>query len=274
MPEELNRDERVALLMRHPLSLNSMNRAGMGAVGTWCDISIEPGWVAIIERLYVRFESLPEIEGHSHQSDQGKIWRAMRVSCRLQRRRRRDHRAGRGRSGTDLPGLCCRGRRRDFWGWIFNLCVAHWDPALGLRTREVGKNPGVDEPVANWALAVAPSFSDDGALGCRALRSMDRGSGWGQASAYFAGVIETDAMVISLEAARIQNMLGPMPFTVMSADAVFDSLASQKGADRQELARRITKHVTPVSRTGEPGQAARLAAIWRWLSGLDEPPER
>ena len=53
-------DDRIRALMTHPLSQQSMNRAGMGALGTLCDIDIEPGWVAIIEDLYAMLMELPE----------------------------------------------------------------------------------------------------------------------------------------------------------------------------------------------------------------------
>lgn len=276
-------NDRLKALMAHPLSQRSMNRAGMGALGTLCDISIEPGWVAIIEQLFAMLEELPEDERPVISQIKEKF--GLRVYV---------HRSSpaadaaisfaEGQADRTCQVCGCRGSHRVKNGWYATMCAAH---AIGND-----EGPGEDVPLPHWGLHAA-TFMTEGREATETrpaippqrrtrleLINLDTGkgpmiwdylatrSGAAKQAAYLAGRIEPESTVIALDPVAVLDALdgAPLPFTIQSATLVLTEMAIKAGRDLTVLSHRLE---IAAAGTDDVGSTAKtLASTWRWINGL------
>lgn len=145
MPEETNRKERIAALMRHPLSQRSMNRENLGALGTLCDISIQPGWVGIIERLYERFMMLPEERRPVIVQIKEKFGTLRVYVQTVDPDVDAPIKIAEAESARACQVCGCRGRMRKIGRWYATLCGVHHMHAEERHTN-LDEVPGADDP--------------------------------------------------------------------------------------------------------------------------------
>ena len=145
MPEEPNREARVEALRARPPSRQSMNRAHLGnEMASLCDISIEPGWVGILEELYDTFVDLPappriaqikeKFGGLCVYADGGDADALNAIA------------AAEGRARRTCQVCGCRGSKRKNGGWYATLCDRHNQDGGQWR------GPGADDHIPCWAL--------------------------------------------------------------------------------------------------------------------------
>lgn len=160
--EEIER--RRSALLRHPLSQNSMNREGFGDFGTLMDVSVEAGWLGIVERMFDALAALPDADrpqiaqikekfgdlrvyahGGSDESDA--------IVARAE-----------GEATRTCQHCGSRGRVHSVRGWYANVCSTHADLSLIPRhetTPEQWAEPGEDAPAMRIAVS-AERADDDG----------------------------------------------------------------------------------------------------------------
>ena len=276
-------DDRIEALMAHPLSLRSMNRAGMGAVGTLCDISIEPGWVAIIEQLFARLDDLPEDQRPVITQIKEKFG-SLRIYA--------DHDSSAAKAAISFAEgqaartcqICgCRGAHHIRNGWHATLCAAH---AAGADEDA----PGEDVPLAHWVLHASSCWYDgheaadgfDKAIPAKQYTRLEmvnlatgKGPSWEfeadqpiRQVGYLAGCIEPEALVIALDPVAVIDALcgAPLPFVIQSATPVLTEMAIKAGRNLTEFSCRL--EIAAAGADDEGITANALSTTWRWLNGL------
>ena len=275
MPEEHNKAERIAALICNPLSRRSMNHGGMGDLGTLCDISIQPGWVGIIERLYAKLEALPPERQPVIQQIKEKFGRLRVYALHVDADIDAAIAFAEGEADRSCQVCGCRGRLRVNSGWYATLCKTHHQ-AAGNFYREHESLPGTDDPLSGWALTVSP---DRWSAGQRSLAIIDLFTGkWQSISQdrsvhYLRGLIEPACLIVALNPVEVSALLGGTSLHLRSAAEVFNELAAKHNRDQAELERRLAAAAAAQGdQTHDRAyfELRELSQAWRWLVGLDE----
>lgn len=243
MPRERDVRQRIRKLMSNPLSLRSMNRDGLGAVGTACDISIQSGWVGIIERLYAEFERLPPEERPIILQIKEKFGELRVYVANGDDSVRDAILRAEGEAGRTCQFCGCRGRMRVDGGWYGTLCEVH---AARTARRSDPPAPGTDDPPGRVLLAVRTKpMNGDGnpSVGIGVVGepgACERG----RPTEFLRGYVEQSTLVLALDPEAVAEALAacggpPLPFVPLDARTAFRKLALSKGLDPDGVERRI-----------------------------------
>lgn len=232
MPEQPNRERRVAALMADPLSRGSMNAEHLGAMGTLCDISIPTGWIGIVERVYAALRAMPPEHRPAIAQIKEKfgslhVYLSGEQDTALKRLRR----VAEGESMRTCQVCGCRGHLAVHDGWWATLCASHRE--------QVGKDPynhrraqipGVDDSRDDWAVDAVPQRDGDRPHTTIAAAALMReGSGLSTSMPdILIGLIEPEALVVARDPMAVLSVFSePPPFAIQSAHAALVQLADK-----------------------------------------------
>jgi hypothetical protein len=229
--------------MNNPLSLRSMNRERLGDLGTACDISIEPGWVGIIEKLYAALERLPPDERPVILQIKEKFGE-LRVYVAGSDRRVEDAiRRAEGEAARSCQFCGCRGRMRRSAGWYATLCDVHAEKA---NRRSDPPAPGADDPPHRVLLAVGTKPMSETMIPSIGIGVVGEEGACerGMATEFLRGFVEKSTVVLALDPEAVAQALAadggpPLPFVPLDARTAFRELALSKGLDPDGVERRI-----------------------------------
>ena len=151
-------ERRRAALLRHPLSQDSMNREGFGGFGTLMDVSVEAGWLGIVERMFDALAALPEGDRPRIAQIKEKFG-GLRVHL-FGGSDRAEPIVARAEAEAHRTCQFCgsRGRIQSVRGWVANCCATHADLSLMPRRETTPlqwAERGEDAPAMRVAVSIA-----------------------------------------------------------------------------------------------------------------------